>query len=165
MSYEIESIDLRSEQRHLVANLSAAAKDMDLPPNWHKWLMAAYMRQLGATQEEAASAAGVCERTIRNWEARADLWDLAVQQSRKLWANEVTAAARARVLAAIRSEQDTDTARWWLERTDEDLAPPKQRVESQHKHLHGVVELPAQDMGEKSIPLEEVLEQRAQKDS
>jgi hypothetical protein len=94
-------------------------------PNWAKVVLAAYFRSLGATQREAAKAAGCGERTVRGWEADQALWSAALETARELWAGEVDAAARGRVLEAIRDEDDTQTARWWLERTDRATGHPE----------------------------------------
>jgi len=105
---------------------SPASSPTELPGNWPKWLMAAYIRHMGGSQEQAAAAAGVCARTVRTWEnEKPDLWKRAREEARQLWASDMDGAARARVLTAVRDEDDTQTAKWWLERTDSGLRQAK----------------------------------------
>lgn len=97
-----------------------------LPTNWPRWLMAAYIRSMGASQKKAATAAGVSERTVRTWEnEKPELWKRAREEARELWASDMDGAARARVLTAVRDEDDTQTAKWWLERMDPGLRQAK----------------------------------------
>ena len=130
---------------HVPAALCPADK---LHRNWAKVVQAAYFRSLGATQREAAKAAGCGERTVRGWEADHELWSMALETARELWASEVDAAARGRVLQAIRNEDDTQTARWWLERTDERLAARKQENPILIQVLQYVNQLPPETVEE-----------------
>ncbi|MFC1531618.1 hypothetical protein ACFL5T_05180 [Gemmatimonadota bacterium] len=113
----------------------------DRPANWPKWLLAAHLRRMGATQKQAAVGAGVARRTIANWEAQPELWMEARSESLELWGREMDDAARRRVLKAIRDEGDTDSAWKWLERTDAALAPPTQRMKGEVDHRVQVIQL------------------------
>lgn len=97
-------------------------------------VLASHLRRLGATQKQAAQAVGRAERTIRDWETNAELWEEARQEALELWGVEVDDAARREILRDIRAG-GTDSAWKWLERTDPKLLPPKQRVEGEHFHL------------------------------
>lgn len=128
-------------------------------PNDHdKWMRAAYLRVLGATQGEAAEAVSVTERTIRRWEADPG-WAEVRREAVERWACEVDDAARRRVLQAIRDEEDTATARWWLERTD----PSLQRDESPLNQVLQIFrELPTEELHEarEKGRLHELLQER-----
>ena len=98
----------------------------ELPGKWPKWLMSAYIRDMGGSQKQAAVAAGVSERTVWTWEnEKPDLWKRAREEARELWASDMDGAARARVLTAVRDEDDTQTAKWWLEKTDSGIRQAK----------------------------------------
>ena len=77
-------------------------------------LMVARLRLLGATQVEAAKAAGVCERSVAGWEA-AEWWPEFQEQARTSVHDQVEAFALRTVLEAAR-DGDAGTARWVLER-------------------------------------------------
>jgi len=104
------------------------------PLNWEKWLMAAHLRRLGATQGAAARSAGVGRRTLIRWEAD-PRWGAAKVESIRLWGDALDDAARRRLLVTLQKREDSgELALKVLERTDPRLAPAKQRVEAQVDH-------------------------------
>ena len=90
-------------------------------------LMVARLRLLGATQVEAAKAAGVCERSVAGWEA-AEWWPEFQEQARTSVHDQVEAFALRTVLEAAR-DGDAGTARWVLERLRPKTWGAAQRVE------------------------------------
>lgn len=107
------------------AGSGAAAKR---PKHWDKMVSAAYLRMLGATQKTTAKAVGRIERTIRQWEADVETWNAARVEARERWFADADADARAAITARLRA-CDGDVARWFLERTDDRLTPPRVRAE------------------------------------
>jgi DNA-binding XRE family transcriptional regulator len=97
------------------------------PQDWEKVISVAYLRTLGHTQVEAAEAAGVGERTIRDWESEA-WWPAATAEACAKWLSGATAKARRAINAAL-DANDAQSARWLLERMEPALGPPKQRSE------------------------------------
>ena len=89
---------------------------------WDKWVSAAYLRMLGATQSEAAEAVGRKERTIRSWESDSR-WPQAMADARERWLSGVEGAARATLLACVRDPKKGDLALKVLERLDHALSP------------------------------------------
>lgn len=90
------------------------------PQDWDKAVSAAYFRALGASQEAAAKAAGVSERTLWAYE-KASWWPRAHQEAVGRWHVKLTAASRKALLRAIRGG-DGKTALDVLERVDPRLA-------------------------------------------
>lgn len=90
---------------------------------------AAYLRIMGATQEEAANAVGRKARTLREWEADSESWAEARAEAANRWMSELIDASRISVLAGAKTNPDMGMR--ILERVDPRLAPPKQ------KHEHG----------------------------
>ena len=70
------------------------------PKHWDNMVRAAMMRVLGATQKEAAEAAGRSERTIRDWEA-SPLWREALVEVEGLWLVDLKHAAMGTVLRNV----------------------------------------------------------------
>lgn len=95
---------------------------------WDKMVSAAYLRMLGATQEEAAEAVGRAERTIHGWE-KDERWSLAREEAKERWLSGLADKARARALELIEETDDLGDVLKVLERLDERLLPPKQRME------------------------------------
>jgi hypothetical protein len=103
------------------------------PAWWEKGILAAYYRLLGSSQKQASAAVGRNERTIRNWEANTAVWTRATQAAKERWLGEVTSLARRQLLKAMMTA-DGDLSLKLLERLDDALAPPSQRL----KHEGGV---------------------------
>ena len=100
-----------------------------LPVHWERHILAAYLRMMGSTQEQAARAVGRSVRTIRDWEADKVHWNLAREEAKGRWLTELMDASRVSLLQTIRAG-DGELSFRVLERTDEALAPPAY----QHKH-------------------------------
>lgn len=95
------------------------------PHSWDKAVSYAYLRLIGQSQVEAAKGAGVGERTVVRWEL-SDWWPKALAEASDRWLNDVEAASRVTVLAAIKS--GNATLAWEvLQRRDPKLSP---------KHIH-----------------------------
>lgn len=88
---------------------------VDEPKDWDKAVSAAYFRALGATQEAAAAAAGVGERTLWRWE-RCAWWPEAHREAVERWRLDLSAASRKSLLDAV--AKDGDLALKALERLD-----------------------------------------------
>jgi hypothetical protein len=95
--------------------------------HWEKVVLAAYLRMMGHTQEEAGAAVNRAERTVRVWEADKELWEKARQEGRRRWYEEAADAARQSVLRGVRRNPELGFR--FLEKIDPELAPPKQRHE------------------------------------
>lgn len=109
---------------------SSADAEMDNPhAHWDKLVSAAYLRMLGATQEDAATQVGRTARTIRMWEADKELWTKARDEARSRWLTDLTDKARRRLLDSMDKPESGDLALKVLERMDDALLPPKQRTE------------------------------------
>ena len=97
-------------------------------PHWDEIVSYAYLRMLGHTQVEGARGVGRSRRTVQGWEANEDLWRAARAEARERWFHAMDAAARRTVLRSV--ESGNAQLGWdYLTRTDERLAPPKQRHE------------------------------------
>lgn len=90
------------------------------PQNWDKAVSAAYFRALGASQEDAAKAAGIGERTLTRWE-KAAWWPRAHAEAVARWHVDLGAAARKSLLDAIKAG-DGKLGLDVLERLDRTLA-------------------------------------------
>ena len=88
----------------------------------------AYLRLVGLTQEKAAKAAGIGERTLRRYEL-CEWWPEACREAVDRWMHQLEIEARSTVMRAVK-EGDVATAWKVLERIDRRLAPPRQ--------LHGI---------------------------
>lgn len=108
---------------------SAAQKNASLHAHWDKLVSAAYLRMLGATQDEAATAVGRTDRTIREWESDAELWAQARAEARTRWLSDLSDKARKRLLESLDKPENGDLALKVLERMDDALLPAKQRAE------------------------------------
>ena len=109
---------------------SASLPGAFVPPRyWEKRIAAAYLRMMGLTQGDAAKAVGRHKRRLAEWESEKETWALAREEAKKRWLGEVGDAARKTLLTAIREGMNGFLALQVLERLDEDLAPPKQRVD------------------------------------
>ena len=86
------------------------------PRVWSKAVRAAAERLLGATQADAAAAAGVRRETVVQWE-KADWWPDAVREADVDWMGDLMALARKAVTEAVR-EGDANLGLKILERSD-----------------------------------------------
>lgn len=106
---------------------TSASKPADQrPKHWPKMVQAALLRSLGATQAEAAEAAGRSARTIREWEA-SPLWREAERESEALYLVDLKHASMRSVLKG--AGRIPDLGLKILERLMPALAPPKQKLE------------------------------------
>jgi hypothetical protein len=120
--------------------VAAFADGTPRPAFWEKLVLASYYRLLGSTQREAGAAVGRSERTIRVWEADRGLWTRASDEAKHRWLGEVSALARRQLLKAMMTAEG-DLALKVLERVEEALAPPSQRVK--HEGQVQLVDHPA----------------------
>lgn len=98
----------------------ASTPDRRRPPkNWDKPVAAAYFRALGASQKVAARAAGVGERTLRDWES-CSWWPEVQREALARWHVNIGAEARRSLLRAVKD--DGKLALDVLERLDPRLA-------------------------------------------
>jgi hypothetical protein len=110
-----------------VASFSPAPAPDALPKQWEKWVLYAYLRMLGATQKDAASAVGRKKRTCQVWEEHRALYAQARDEARQRWLGDVVDTARATLLKSLRDGAG-ELALKVLERIDPALAPPAQRL-------------------------------------
>lgn len=96
------------------------------PRDRERAISAAYLRLLGASQADAAEAAGAGERTLRQWEA-CSWWPEIQAEASQRWLAGATGKARTALLAAL-DGKDGHLALKVLERTLPELAPAKQQV-------------------------------------
>ena len=97
--------------------------------NWDIAISAAYLRLLGATQEEAAEAAGCGVRTIQTWE-KCDWWLEATNEARHRWLKGGDALAMKAILQALKDPGEyAHMGRYWADRRIPELKPPKQQAE------------------------------------
>lgn len=92
-----------------------------------KALTVARLRMLGATQAEAAEAAGVALRTVGVWEG-ASWWPDFLEQARTSVHDQMEAYAYRCLLEAVR-DGDAQSARWMLERLRPSVWGSVQRAE------------------------------------
>lgn len=95
------------------------------PHDREKAIGAAYLRHLGATQIQAASAVGVDRRTVQRWEQLA-WWPDVQREAAERWLHGLAARARRGLEAAV--DQDGNLALRVLERLEPALAPLPSRV-------------------------------------
>lgn len=107
------------------------ATEVKRPAKWDNAVSAAYLRLLGATQEDAAEQVGVVARTVRAWEG-SPWWPEAEFEARQRWLKGGDSLARRGLYRGLRSQDDaiaSTNARWWAERRMPEFAPPKLRHE------------------------------------
>lgn len=107
--------------------MSGSHEGVERPKYWDKWVSAAYLRIMGATQIEAAKGVGRSERTLQRWEEDEETWRAARKEAEDRWLVEVKDASRRSVLKA--AGRNAEMGLKILERIDPALAPPKQKVE------------------------------------
>ena len=108
--------------------LSVSGTTQERPRHWDNRVSAAYFRMCGFTQREAAEAAGVSERTIRNYEAHPSFCE-AKNEARNRWFVSLDVRARAALFNGLGEKGKGDLGLKVLERLDPRLAPPNQRYE------------------------------------
>ena len=99
--------------------LSAVGK----PRDWDKAISAAYLRLTGISQEKAAKAAGIGERTLQRWEVSAWWPDACLEASSK-WLRGLVEVSQRTLFKAI-DGGDANLAFKVTERRIPELAPPK----------------------------------------
>ncbi len=95
------------------------------PRNREICLSAAYLRLLGATQADAANAAGVDARTLGRWES-CTWWADIQREAGERWLQGLAARARRGLQSAV--EEDGALALRVLERLEPGLAPVPHRI-------------------------------------
>lgn len=101
------------------------------PRNWDIAVSCAYLRLLGATQEQAASRAGASPRSLRTWE-QCSWWKDALAEARSRWFKDGDAAAMRGIHKALRSDGHyAKTSMWWAERRMPELKPPNVKVDAE----------------------------------
>ncbi|MEX2530699.1 MAG: hypothetical protein WD960_07995 [Gemmatimonadota bacterium] len=108
------------------SNLPVSADPVEAPRDREKAVAAAFLRILGASQADAAGAAGVGERTLRGWEGCSWWPDVLADASRR-WLDGLAAKARKGLEDAV--QVDGRLALSVLERMEPALAPPKLRAQ------------------------------------
>lgn len=104
------------------------------PQNWDKAVSAAYLYTITDNLELAAKGAGVGARTLDRWK-KSPWWYDACDEAAGRFIQAGRAETRRVLLAAIQ-DGDTTTGRWFLERTDENFAPPTQRHDIKVDYMH-----------------------------
>ena len=89
----------------------------------------AYLRLHNYTQEEAAIAAGVGERTVWRWENERADWPEIVQEARDRWLSGLAGLARSTLKQALKDAQNGKLALDVIERLDPALLPARMRHE------------------------------------
>lgn len=90
--------------------------DTRRPRDWNKAVTAAAMVQIGATQEQAAKAAGIGDRTLRDWMGCA-FWDDAMTEALAKYTTDLHRLCLKAVFDAVR-DGDANLALKVLERID-----------------------------------------------
>ena len=86
------------------------------PRDWDKAVSCAYLRSLGASQEESADRAGCSAETLGGWE-HSDWWPEAQLEAHNRWLSGVRDGARRGLLKALNDDAEYAlTARWACER-------------------------------------------------
>lgn len=101
-----------------MSDVTIAPRDRD------QALSCAYLRHLGASQEEASKATGISARTLSRWES-CSWWRDVQREAADRWLAGLAARARRGLERAV--EEDGRLALSVLERLDVALAPPKPR--------------------------------------
>jgi transcriptional regulator with XRE-family HTH domain len=94
-----------------------------------KMVSAAYLRLLGHTQEQAATAVGVSERTVWTWENERADWPEVVQEAKERWLSGLAGIARDTLQKALKDAQNGKLALDVIERLDPALLPARMRHE------------------------------------
>lgn len=129
--------------------LSALSESGDLPRDWYKWSLGAYLIGLGHSQASAAKSVGVSERTLFRW-TKDERWAVFRQCSEELWLVDVYEAARLAVMRKV-AEGDTDLAMRILERKLPGLAPAVPGAPGAPIQAGVVINLPPADQGSRAV--------------
>lgn len=90
------------------------------PHDWEKATSAAFLRILGATQQEAADSVGVARQTVVKWE-HSEWWPEAMDDAKQRWLAGLHAKARVSVENGL--QDDARLAFMVLERLEPTLHP------------------------------------------
>jgi hypothetical protein len=102
---------------------------VERPRDWEIAVSCAYLRLTGASQKEAAAAAGGSDRQLREWE-KCSWWADAEREAQQRWLRGIDSRARVALERALDNpDESATTARWWADRRVSELAPPKVRQE------------------------------------
>jgi len=124
-----EALELRMPRSSDEGDPVGSPRDPD------KALSAAFLRMLGHTQVETASAVGVSERSIVLWE-QCSWWADMKRIARDRWLSGLEAKARRTLLKG--ADEDPAIALKIIERLDVRLLPPKQQVHHEGEVTHSV---------------------------
>lgn len=113
---------------------------VDKPRDWDKAVSAAYLRLIGQSQKDAATGAGVGQRSLRRWET-CSWWEDARDEARDRWLNDLVAESRATLFRVVQ-EGDGLRAMQILERMDPKMAPPAQKLQHSGRIEGGVLRVP-----------------------
>lgn len=127
------------------ATVTWPGSEENRPHQWSKWVIASYLRRMGATQADVASATGVSRRTIVRWE-NDDRWGVARRVARDLWDAQAEDLAMAEVIRAVRDDDDTTAAKWLLDNLREDFGPQVNQQQAQAVKVE--VNIPGPDRNE-----------------
>jgi len=98
---------------------------------WERMVLASYLRVVcGGTVERVASTLATSTSSI-NRLANHRAWTEAIKEAETRWVVDMKGLARATLQQAIQSDTKDSAlhARWFLERTVNELSPPAQRTE------------------------------------
>ena len=110
-------------------DMSQTNSPVGQPNDREKAISAAFLRHVGATQVDAASAAGVDRRTLQRWE-QSSWWPDVQRDAADRWLSGLAAQCRRGLEAAV--EDDGRLALSVLERLEPALAPARHRVALSH---------------------------------
>ena len=113
-------------------DLPDSGDPVQAPRDPDKAVSAALLRLLGASQADAAGAAGVGERTLRQWET-CSWWPEILAEASRRWLDGLAAKARKGLEGAV--QVDGRLALNVLERLEPALAPPKVRAAIEHFNM------------------------------
>lgn len=120
------------------------------PNSWSKAVRAAAERLLGATQAEAAKAAGVGRDTVIRWE-QSDWWPDAMREADVEWMGNLMSLARKAVTEAVR-EGDANLGLKILERSDPRFRESKRVEVSTTTYRIEMPEIEAEVIEPKALP-------------
>lgn len=149
LDHKVSRIQQHAQDPLAASRLAGAPPGMDLPPQWEKWLIGAYLRGCGWSQAAAAKAVRCGERTLRAWE-KDPRWPQMRLHAAEIWMMDVVELARLQVAKAI-AGGDTDLAVRMLESAGnmQKSAPQQEAQQGAPSTVVQVgVQLPPQDRGE-----------------
>lgn len=99
------------------------------PQDWEKAYSAGYLRLLGASQKEAATAVGVDRDTISRWEG-CSWWRGVLEEAERRWLSGLKTKVRKSLEELCEGDtKDPPTVRFVAERTFKELSPPLHRTD------------------------------------